>query len=111
MTKECPICFEIVKNEITTDCNHVFCFLCLTNHLTISPTCPICRRSCNYNEKIDNIREIEIENQEKTIVHTLYSKFINPRMPSTMTIIIVFIIELAIVYYASYNISQKIKNK
>jgi len=46
-SNDCPICFNTYSKEeiYKTNCNHVFCKECMTNHLEISKSCncPICR--------------------------------------------------------------------
>ncbi|EKE42879.1 hypothetical protein ENUP19_0012G0013 [Entamoeba nuttalli] len=42
---ECPICLQLTRNVMTTQCGHLFCKSCLTIVLTSSdktPFCPIC---------------------------------------------------------------------
>ena len=48
--KQCPICYDDTPeiNLMTTNCNHTFCYNCITNHLDTernkqSPHCPMCR--------------------------------------------------------------------
>ncbi len=67
---ECPICLQPVKNTITTHCNHIYCDLCIINHLMIRNTCPICRSVCNYNQIMNQIKQ----NREKILIKKLYEK-------------------------------------
>lgn len=67
---ECPICLQPVKNTITTHCNHTYCDLCITNHLMIRNTCPICRGVCNYNQIVNQIKP----NREKILIKKLYEQ-------------------------------------
>ena len=39
----CPICFDNIKNTITTKCNHIFCNSCLNKWLDNNNSCPLCR--------------------------------------------------------------------
>ena len=44
----CPICLDDFKynspNSVyTTACNHTFCVKCITKHLSLSESCPLCR--------------------------------------------------------------------
>jgi|TARA_B110000483_G_scaffold241784_1_gene325712 hypothetical protein len=41
----CPICYEVMghKNYIITNCNHKFCFDCLTKSCQNKNECPLCR--------------------------------------------------------------------
>ena len=36
----CPICIELVKEPVSTSCNHLFCGNCIKGQ----PTCPTCRK-------------------------------------------------------------------
>lgn len=37
----CSICYE--KNDLVTNCNHLFCKICMDNYLENNFTCPYCR--------------------------------------------------------------------
>lgn len=41
----CPICYEVIgcKNYVITNCNHKFCFECLTKSCQNKNECPLCR--------------------------------------------------------------------
>jgi hypothetical protein len=43
---ECSICFKhlIKNNSITTICNHTFCSDCILQWISISNSCPYCRK-------------------------------------------------------------------
>lgn len=44
----CSICLEYIcttYNNVTTPCNHHFCFTCIVKHLETSKSCPNCRSS------------------------------------------------------------------
>uniref|UniRef100_H0XX79 Tripartite motif containing 40 n=1 Tax=Otolemur garnettii TaxID=30611 RepID=H0XX79_OTOGA len=51
-TKEagiCPICQECLKEAVSTNCGHLFCRVCLTQHVEKASTsgalcCPVCRK-------------------------------------------------------------------
>lgn len=43
----CPICYIYQDNMIHTECNHIFCTSCITQHLHISHACPLCRNRIN----------------------------------------------------------------
>eukprot|EP00767_Chilomastix_cuspidata_P004820 gnl/Chilomastix_cuspidata/4993.p1 GENE.gnl/Chilomastix_cuspidata/4993~~gnl/Chilomastix_cuspidata/4993.p1 ORF type:complete len:1201 (-),score=348.58 gnl/Chilomastix_cuspidata/4993:708-4310(-) len=41
----CNICFSIAFSPVTPDCcNHIFCNICMSQHLMSSHLCPLCRR-------------------------------------------------------------------
>ena len=44
---ECPICFESNTYEtvVITNCTHIYCDMCLIQHLEQNYTCPMCRES------------------------------------------------------------------
>ncbi|XP_062954333.1 E3 ubiquitin ligase TRIM40 [Cynocephalus volans] len=48
----CPICQERLKEAVSTDCGHLFCRLCLTQHAEKASAsgvlcCPLCRKPCS----------------------------------------------------------------
>ncbi|XP_008072708.1 tripartite motif-containing protein 40 [Carlito syrichta] len=48
----CPICQERLKEAVSTDCRHLFCRVCLTQHIEKSSAsgalwCPLCRKPCS----------------------------------------------------------------
>jgi hypothetical protein len=49
--KECPICYEIFKDEIKifiSDCLHIFCYGCIDTWLKENQkSCPLCRQTIN----------------------------------------------------------------
>ena len=63
----CPICFEILtqnKNFCSTPCGHVFCFNCITKHMTIgSNTCPCCRGEINEKKSDTDVEESEYSDE------------------------------------------------
>ncbi|CAO2636280.1 E3 ubiquitin-protein ligase TRIM31 [Lemmus lemmus] len=45
----CPICLDPVKEAVRTDCGHLFCQMCLTQHMDKASvsgvlSCPVCRK-------------------------------------------------------------------
>lgn len=73
-TKECPICYEAIECDkfTKTNCNHEFCYNCITTHLKSQmnicrPCCAMCRTEINkvefksheqFNNFNNNIRNI-----------------------------------------------------
>lgn len=48
----CPICQEGLKEAVSTDCGHLFCRVCLAQHLGKASasgvlSCPLCRKPCS----------------------------------------------------------------
>ncbi|XP_037700742.1 tripartite motif-containing protein 40 [Choloepus didactylus] len=48
----CPICQEHPKEAVSTNCKHLFCRVCLANHVKALGSgnalhCPICRKPCS----------------------------------------------------------------
>lgn len=48
----CPICQELPKEAVSTDCGHLFCRGCLAQHVAKAsasgvPCCPLCRKPCS----------------------------------------------------------------
>ncbi|XP_021073761.1 tripartite motif-containing protein 40 isoform X2 [Mus pahari] len=55
----CPICLDPLKEAVSTDCRHLFCRKCLTQHMekaSVSGTlsCPVCRKPCSEGVLGDN---------------------------------------------------------
>lgn len=51
----CPICYDDIpanKNQVITDCNHVFCFSCLIKTVQADNgfQCPLCRKDWEWDE-------------------------------------------------------------
>ncbi|EGW13271.1 Tripartite motif-containing protein 40 [Cricetulus griseus] len=48
----CPICLDPLKKAVSTDCRHLFCRTCLTQHMDKASgsgvfSCPVCRKPCS----------------------------------------------------------------
>nr|XP_054348642.1 E3 ubiquitin ligase TRIM40 isoform X2 [Pongo pygmaeus] len=48
----CPICQESLKEAVSTNCGHLFCQVCLTQHVEKASAsgvfcCPLCRKPCS----------------------------------------------------------------
>ncbi|XP_055120772.1 E3 ubiquitin ligase TRIM40 isoform X2 [Symphalangus syndactylus] len=48
----CPICQESLKEAVSTNCGHLFCRVCLTQHVEKASVsgvfcCPLCRKPCS----------------------------------------------------------------
>ncbi|XP_010366478.2 tripartite motif-containing protein 40 isoform X2 [Rhinopithecus roxellana] len=48
----CPICQESLKGAVSTNCGHLFCRVCLTQHVEKASAsgvfcCPLCRKPCS----------------------------------------------------------------
>ncbi|KAG8510730.1 Tripartite motif-containing protein 40, partial [Galemys pyrenaicus] len=48
----CPICQECLKKAVSTDCGHLFCRVCLAQHMEKASCsgalcCPVCRKPCS----------------------------------------------------------------
>lgn len=48
----CPICQELPKGAVSTDCGHLFCRGCLAQHVAKASAsgvlcCPLCRKPCS----------------------------------------------------------------
>ncbi|XP_036032193.1 tripartite motif-containing protein 40 isoform X1 [Onychomys torridus] len=43
----CPICLDPLREPVSTDCRHLFCRMCLTQHMDKTSgvlSCPVCRK-------------------------------------------------------------------
>jgi hypothetical protein len=47
----CSICFEEIKDEYVTECNHKFCVKCITEWFKIKHTCPYCNK--RFSNEVD----------------------------------------------------------
>ena len=47
--EDCPICYEPLKDPLTTSCKHSFCLICLRDWLETASTCPCCRKKLCLN--------------------------------------------------------------
>ncbi|ELU10687.1 hypothetical protein CAPTEDRAFT_99768 [Capitella teleta] len=68
-TFECPICLDLMKNAVSTKCDHKFCRLCIQKaigHKSSIP-CPICKdpttkrslqKLTHWNKIMDKVREL-----------------------------------------------------
>lgn len=48
----CPICQECLREAVSTDCGHLFCRVCLAQHVDKASVsgifcCPLCRKPCS----------------------------------------------------------------
>ncbi|XP_021004850.1 tripartite motif-containing protein 40 isoform X2 [Mus caroli] len=55
----CPICLDPLKEAVSTDCRHLFCRMCLTQHMDKASvsgilSCPVCRKPCSEGVLGDN---------------------------------------------------------
>uniref|UniRef100_A0A8C6HDM0 E3 ubiquitin ligase TRIM40 n=1 Tax=Mus spicilegus TaxID=10103 RepID=A0A8C6HDM0_MUSSI len=55
----CPICLDPLKEAVSTDCRHLFCHMCLTQHMDKASvsgilSCPVCRKPCSEGVLGDN---------------------------------------------------------
>ncbi|XP_052020382.1 E3 ubiquitin ligase TRIM40 [Apodemus sylvaticus] len=55
----CPICLDPLKEAVSTDCRHLFCRMCLTQHMDKASVsgvlgCPVCRKPCSEGVLGDN---------------------------------------------------------
>lgn len=42
---ECSICFSKLNEEYKTECNHIFCTVCIIEWYKKQKNCPLCRRT------------------------------------------------------------------
>ncbi len=47
MENICPICLELLTciTTIKTECNHIFCVVCLESWINYKHNCPVCRHN------------------------------------------------------------------
>ena len=43
----CSICFNNIKDNVTLDCNHIFCGNCILKWICTTANCPLCRSPVN----------------------------------------------------------------
>ena len=99
---ECPICFEFLENQneiVKTNCNHQFCFVCLSEWLRRNPdnyTCPICRsniNNCVISINDPSCSDIEINLVEAPITTQMINTF-SYKFICTVVLIITFFLIL-----------------
>ncbi|XP_053459136.1 E3 ubiquitin ligase TRIM40 [Nycticebus coucang] len=64
----CPICQECLKEAVSTDCGHLFCRVCLTQHVEKASAsgalpCPVCRKP--YSEGVLGTGYICLSHQKR----------------------------------------------
>ncbi|XP_059045756.1 uncharacterized protein LOC131841450 [Achroia grisella] len=42
---ECVLCFETLRNPVTTSCGHTYCRICVERAIDYNLPCPLCKRS------------------------------------------------------------------
>jgi len=120
---ECPICLQIIKYKIETNCNHHFCDICIMKHLVMKNTCPMCRTECDY-EYVTN--QIKVKRQKHIMKKLSAMVILNAPvtgeqmnrmahyspMPeqiyASVFIICIFILKVYIVIYLVSFISEKV---
>lgn len=57
---KCPICFGTHDTLCSLECEHMICFKCLADwyDYTTTLTCPLCRSSSHFFDKIENMVEM-----------------------------------------------------
>ena len=125
---ECPICLQKIKYKIESNCDHIFCDMCIIQHLMIKNTCPMCRQLCDYDyitkqvkpkrrkilmkkliqptTTVNNIPIIRNQVQQMNI----YSRFIPQPLPVSIIMISIFLIELLLVIYGVIIIADTVIN-
>ena len=75
--QECAICLEAIHFDITvaTQCTHLFCDLCLMQHLRKSDTCPVCRDGCDYVGIITQIPEERLLQIDKRVIENIQEDY------------------------------------
>jgi len=75
-SEPCSICFE-APVDFTTDCNHGFCNICITNWLLVSNNCPICRKE--FYDYIAKFNGLTYEERITQVYYILYRVFLEER--------------------------------
>lgn len=52
-TEPCIVCMNDIVEGVQLDCGDVFCYKCARKWLSISPVCPLCRRSIRVPKKLE----------------------------------------------------------
>ena len=97
----CPVCKNIIKNGIETNCGHTFCTACITNSLAFNSdsvlNCPVCQSMItkilqdpsSFNNVIKEYND-EIKKEQKR--NSIYNIF-------CIIIIVIAIIAIAILLW------------
>ena len=80
-TVECAICLQDVKHFVKTKCKHLFCDLCLMQHLLRNRSCPLCRTICDPNFIIEQIGD----SRQTTLLRKLELNIFNSKLFTNIT--------------------------
>ena len=61
---DCPICFSLLCEPLTTACNHSFCRLCLVQSTRLAPdgrSCPLCRGNIGIQDPTNHASNKQLE--------------------------------------------------
>ena len=67
---ECPICFDNIKENHTTECGHHFCHKCIFEWLKKHNSCPMCR--C----VISIVQDNDLKNDPNIIIYAYQHNFL-----------------------------------
>jgi SNF2 family DNA or RNA helicase len=83
MGQECPLCFDVMQNEVFTKCGHIFCKECIDQVLNsthssdsdvASCPCPICRKQIKQTELYPASWFVEGLNMTRDDIQTIVPK-------------------------------------
>ncbi|XP_078655805.1 uncharacterized protein LOC144902316 [Branchiostoma floridae x Branchiostoma belcheri] len=71
---ECPICLDLLKNPVSTRCNHQFCRFCILKALTgkQSVSCPLCKEEVTKRSLQDNSQLQQIITAVQSVTEAVY---------------------------------------
>ncbi|XP_066302779.1 breast cancer type 1 susceptibility protein homolog [Branchiostoma lanceolatum] len=71
---ECPICLDLLKNPVSTRCDHQFCRFCILKALTgkQSVSCPLCKAEVTKRSLQDNTQLQQIITAVQSVTEAVY---------------------------------------
>ncbi len=70
---DCPICYELTNDFITTNCNHIFCINCITK----IKRCAMCRTELTRSKLCKEIKQIYLQTNIYESINTNINENIN----------------------------------
>ncbi|KAI8148598.1 WD40-repeat-containing domain protein [Fennellomyces sp. T-0311] len=59
----CPICRDLLNSVAVTVCGHTFCYPCISQYISTSPDCPICRSRLTQQQILPNYQFSDLVEQ------------------------------------------------